>query len=146
MSSETGNPKLRKLFRKVTRQMALELDGFAKALRAGSPHRETLDKAYSIAHSLHGAGEPYGHPCLSELGAALEKVIAALRSGDLAAAEPVIGLFDSSAAALRDLSADAAPKAVCERVRDLAWNCQCALRGNPSSDRGGRDCARPLAP
>lgn len=115
--------------------MSPELEACAESLRSGSCSCEVLDTAYSIAHSLHGAGEPYGYPCLSAMGAGLENVIAALRAGTLAATEQVAALIDSGAAALKDLADGRSEDgAIRQRISDLAWRCESALRNRQLVD------------
>ena len=130
-----GMRKLQEVLRKRAREMSQELEACAESLRSGSCSCEVLDTAYSIAHSLHGAGEPYGYPCLSEMGAGLENVIAALRAGTLAATEQVAALIDSGAAALKDLAEGRSEDgAIRQRISGLAWRCESTLHNGQLAD------------
>jgi|GEM_PF-3395754 len=126
---ETRKLKLAELFRNVVGQMADDLGAFARSLESGPLDTKELDRAYGIAHSLHGAGALYGYPCLSELGAAMEKLVNSLRTSDARASRKAAALFESCSAALRDITnATTAHGPVTDRISDLAWQCECALR------------------
>ena len=136
MDKSTSNPGLEELFCAKVGQMAADLAALAKALATGAPSAGTLQKLYVIAHSLHGAGTMYGFPCVSELGASLEGLINAVRSGQLAPAPEVSDLVDSCAAALREVACPGrANKALAATVSETAWKCECALhRANAPAD------------
>ena len=114
--------------------MAGELSGFAAALRSNGMTAEVTEKAYRIAHSLHGAGTLYGYPCVSELGSALEKLVAGIHRGEVRASAGVAELVDSCAAALREAAGpDRGSEAVAARLTRLAWLCECAAHGDAAN-------------
>jgi chemotaxis protein histidine kinase CheA len=109
--------------------MADDLAGLAERLECGAPAPDAPEQAYSIAHSLHGAGTMYGFPTVSEVGASLERLSDALRSGRLKPTGDITHLIGDCAEALRNL---AEPRqtdpARDEILSDLAWKCDCAVR------------------
>ena len=143
---ETKKLKLAELFCKVVGQMADDLAAFAQSLKSGSLDDTAFDRAYGIAHSLHGAGALYGYPCLSDLGAALEKLVNYLRCGKVPTSHMAAGLFESCSTALRDVaSATTVHGPVIDRIAELAWKCECALRepGEPPAPKS-RNSTSPM--
>jgi chemotaxis protein histidine kinase CheA len=129
MADGVNSTRLQHLFRQVVAEMASNLDGCADELRAsaGEPVA-AAQKAYVIAHSLHGAGALYGFPSVTELGASLEKMLRAVQEGTFAAPAEAADLLAASATALRAVAdSDAANNGAAAKVRSVAWECECAL-------------------
>jgi chemotaxis protein histidine kinase CheA len=133
VKEETKKLGLEELFREVVSEMSANLAAFSGTLRLQSPDADCCQEAYSIAHSLHGSGKLYGYPCVSELGASLEKVTAALRDRHLPATPALASLVGSCSAALSALcDGHAADEAARAGIRDLAWECECVLHASPA--------------
>ncbi len=133
MEEETDRMTLDELFREVVSQMAVGLGRFAQAVRSGAPSPDSCEEAHGIAHSLHGSGKLYGYPCVSELGAALEKLVNAVRQGYADPTAALASLFDACSAALLALcEEDASNEDARSRVRDLTWESECVLHASPA--------------
>jgi len=150
VTDKTKQQEADQLFREVVSQRSTNLAAFAASLRAGSACADDHDKAYQIAHSLHGTGKLYGFPCVSDLGASLKKVIQALQERRLAGALALASLIESCSAALLDLVNLAVPdEAARAKVRDRAWECECVLHAapapasnSPAENPAGRQASR----
>jgi len=133
MEEKTDKMTLDELFREVVSQMAVGLGRFAGAVRAGAPSPDSCEEAYGIAHSLHGSGELYGYPCVSELGGVLEKLVDAVRQGYAEPTAALASLFDACSAALLALCERNAPNEEARsRLRDLTWESECVLHASPA--------------
>lgn len=123
------NARLDALFCCVVAQMATDLESIANAIRSNPGGLDASDRAYRIAHSLHGAGSLYGYPCVSELGAALERLTDTLRANRLPPTDAVVPLLLDCAAALRGVTGpNRTDPAVIAKLSELAWKCECLLR------------------
>lgn len=142
----TKYAKLEKLFCSTVRQMADDLAECAEALRSTPFPPEASQKAYSIAHSLHGAGTMYGFPQVTEMGASLEKMLKALAAGRLAPTPAVIELVDSCANALRGLAeADCDEETSTAAISRLAWKCECTIHESDTRIGGSAEVSPPPA-
>jgi chemotaxis protein histidine kinase CheA len=132
LATENGSPELRKLFSSQVRKMADDLAAFADSLRDNPEEPDSPEDIYAIAHSLHGAGTMYGFPWVSEFGGSLEKVVEALRSGNLEPCAELAELMDSCSAALvaaAECKSAADPAA--DRLSQLAWRCERTAHDGP---------------
>jgi len=128
MQDKTRKLGLEELFREVVSEMSANLAAFAERMRTAAPDSECCKEAYCIAHSLHGSGKLYGYPCVSELGASLEKVTKALGDCQIAPTPAVASLIASCSAALSELADGSTPDETARAtIRDLAWESECAL-------------------
>ena len=119
---------LDELFREVVLQMSANLAAFAETVRTTAPGSECCKEACCIAHSLHGSGKLYGYPCVSELGASLEKVTKALAAGQIPPTPALASLIASCSAALSELAdGSVSDETARSAIRDLAWECECSL-------------------
>jgi len=74
----------------------------------------------------------YGFPAVSEMGASLEELVDALRSGRRSPTAPVVDLVEACAAALRNAVQDNhLDDSAAAEISELAWRCECALRDTP---------------
>lgn len=149
MTGGTGQQELDQLFREVVSQMSAKLAAFAASIRTGSACADDHEDACTIAHSLLGSGTLYGYPCVSELGASLEKMVEALQGGRVRRTPAVANLIESCSAALFLLANLAVPDEPARaRARDLAWECECVLHAAaaPASDPPAEEAASPQAP
>lgn len=134
MQDDTKKLGLAELFREVVSEMSANLAAFGETVRATTPDAECCKEAYCIAHSLHGSGKLYGFPCVSELGASLEKLTKALGNCEISATPALASLIASCSAALSELAAGSSPDNDARAaVRNLAWECECALHATPDT-------------
>ena len=146
MRDETKRLGLEELFREVVSEMAANLATFAQAVRTTTPDSECCKEAYCIAHSLHGSGKLYGYPCVSELGASLEKVTKALGDRQISPTPALGSLIASCSAGLSELAAGSAPDTTARAIiRNLAWECECALHATPETAPADPDAASATA-
>jgi len=121
---------LYELFCNKLAEMAGDLSALANALRTGQRDHQTLKPARTAAHRMHGAGSMYGHPCVSQLGAALEQLLPAIEAGQIAVTDAASTLLDDCADALRHFDhAEHRGAATPQAISRLAWQCECAARG-----------------
>jgi chemotaxis protein histidine kinase CheA len=134
MQDETKKLGLEELFREVVSEMSANLATFAETLRTTTPNSECCQEAYCIAHSLHGSGKLYGYPCVSELGASLEKLTKALQDCRTPPTPALASLIASCSTALSGLADATVPDETARAtIRDLAWECECALHATPDA-------------
>jgi len=146
MPDETKKMKLEDLFRKVVTTMSEDLASFADRLGAGSTQPDEFDKAYAIAHSLHGAGALYGYRCVSDLGASLEKLVRALAAHQLGPTARAAELIRSCAGALRVVAGpQPAAESVTDKISELAWDCECLAHRPDSVPQPSRQPPSPRA-
>ena len=142
MKEETKKLSLDKLFREVVSQMAGGIAAFGRSIRDTPPSPDGCERVYGFAHSLHGSGKLYGYPCVSELGAALEKVTRSMQEARLAASPAVAGLLESSAAALIAVcEAEASDTSARDRIKNLAWECECLMHAAAAAASDPPSCA-----
>ena len=126
MAAGKTNAKLEKLFYSKVGEMASGLAEALDTLRSRPASAEASEKAYHIAHRLHGAGSMYGFPCVSELGWALEELFIAVRSRRLAITPAVLETLEACTAALGKIG-DGLDDALASDMSEAAWRCQCLL-------------------
>ncbi|MFO7897439.1 MAG: Hpt domain-containing protein [Planctomycetota bacterium] len=120
--------KLEKLFCSRLGEMGAELAAAVGELRSESANGGAVDQIYQVAHSLHGAGTMYGFPSVSDVGASLEDIARAVRSGDLSLARDLLDLIQRCADTLQEASGPACvTRELQNKLRELAWACQCTL-------------------
>lgn len=124
MSSPGENPKLKTLFQSVLQQMSTDLSKFSDEL--ANTVQPNYAAAHNVAHRLHGAAAPYGYPCLSELGAELEQMVSALRTGTVKPTPAVAKLIAIAAETMVKIEDE---KAYIDKIELLAWKCECLRRG-----------------
>jgi chemotaxis protein histidine kinase CheA len=142
--TEQSKTKLKKLFSEKVGQMGSELAGYVAGLQPHTHPIDQMDSIYRIAHSLHGAGSMYGFPKISELGASLERVALAVKSGRISLNDSTLALIRKVAQALQEPLGQ--PETVCDAdcaLTHLAWECECLLRPAPSADGAEASISQP---
>jgi chemotaxis protein histidine kinase CheA len=125
MAQEENGARLDQLFRVKLTEMAAELEASARNLHEEKDVPASAERARYIGHRLHGTGAMYGYPLMSEVGRALEEVMASVRDGLPPPAPVAAGLVDQAVGLLEQLrEMKGSPDDGAKAVANYTWACQ----------------------